>query len=176
MKRVIPDQHIFLQLWERCKSAKGPSLYLFSVACPINMYLVNPGHTLWLPGHICAHDYAHFGHVMHTRKHISNLHAQNAHNDRHKCVWACTHIFLVRMNWLRVHSEKRNAAEQRYCLHGSTYVPLFNGRFRWRSNVQLNRAILLAESHKLNPWSLDEGPRPKSGKSRLKTYMTSFWR
>ncbi len=116
MKRVIPDQHIFLQLWERCKSAKGPSLYLFSVACPINMYLVNPGHTLWLPGHICAHDYAHFGHVMHTRKHISNLHAQNAHNHRHKCVWACTHIFLVSMNQVRVHSEKRNAAEQSACM------------------------------------------------------------
>jgi hypothetical protein len=30
-----------------------------------------------------------------------------------------------------------------------------------RSSVQLNRAILL------NPSSLDEGPRPKSGKSRL---------
>jgi len=35
------------------------------------------------------------------------------------------------------------------------------------SRVQLNRAILLAESHKLDPWPLDEGPRPKSGKSRL---------
>ncbi len=28
---------------------------------------------------------------------------------------------------------------------------------------------------KLNPWPLDEGPRPKSGKSRL-TYMAAFWR
>jgi hypothetical protein len=28
-------------------------------------------------------------------------------------------------------------------------------------------AILLDESHKLDPWPLDEGPRPKSGKLRL---------
>jgi hypothetical protein len=34
------------------------------------------------------------------------------------------------------------------------------------SNVN-NKAILLDESHILDPWLLDEGPRPKSGKSRL---------
>jgi hypothetical protein len=33
-----------------------------------------------------------------------------------------------------------------------------------RSRVQWNRAIILDESHKLAPWPLDEGPRPKSGK------------
>jgi hypothetical protein len=27
--------------------------------------------------------------------------------------------------------------------------------------------MLLAENCKLDPWPLDEGPRPKSGKSRL---------
>jgi hypothetical protein len=30
----------------------------------------------------------------------------------------------------------------------------------------------LDESHKLNPWPLDEGPRPKSGKSRLNLHGT----
>jgi hypothetical protein len=38
---------------------------------------------------------------------------------------------------------------------------------RLRSRVQWNRAVLLAESQKLEPWPLDEDPRPKSGKSRL---------
>jgi len=33
-----------------------------------------------------------------------------------------------------------------------------------RSRVQWNRIIPLAESHILDPLSLDEGPRPKSGK------------
>jgi hypothetical protein len=28
----------------------------------------------------------------------------------------------------------------------------------------------LDESHKLDPWPLDQGPRPKSGKSRLNLY------
>jgi hypothetical protein len=28
----------------------------------------------------------------------------------------------------------------------------------------------LDESHKLDPWTQDQGPRPKSGKSRLKLY------
>ncbi len=32
--------------------------------------------------------------------------------------------------------------------------------------------ILLAESHKLDPWPLDEDPRPKSGKSRLNLHGT----
>ncbi len=36
-----------------------------------------------------------------------------------------------------------------------------------RSMVQWHRAILLDESHKLDPWLLDERPRPKSDKSRL---------
>jgi hypothetical protein len=36
-----------------------------------------------------------------------------------------------------------------------------------RSRVQWNRIIPLAESHILDPLSLDEGPRPKSGKLRL---------
>jgi len=30
----------------------------------------------------------------------------------------------------------------------------------------------LDECHKLNPWPLDEGPRPKSGKSRLNLHGT----
>jgi hypothetical protein len=30
-----------------------------------------------------------------------------------------------------------------------------------RFRIQWNRAILLDESHKLDPWTLDEGPRPK---------------
>jgi len=30
----------------------------------------------------------------------------------------------------------------------------------------------LAESHKLDPWPLDEGSRPKSGKLRLNLYDT----
>jgi len=37
----------------------------------------------------------------------------------------------------------------------------------------MNREILLDESHKLDSHPLDEGPRPKSGKSRL-TYMSPF--
>jgi hypothetical protein len=37
----------------------------------------------------------------------------------------------------------------------------------------MNREILLDESHKLDSRPLDEGPRPKSGKSRL-TYMSPF--
>jgi hypothetical protein len=35
------------------------------------------------------------------------------------------------------------------------------------SKVQRNRAILLAESQKLDLWPLDDGQRPKSDKSRL---------
>jgi hypothetical protein len=39
--------------------------------------------------------------------------------------------------------------------------------------VQLNKAILLVESHKLDPWPLlDESRRPKSGKSRLNLHGT----
>jgi hypothetical protein len=41
-----------------------------------------------------------------------------------------------------------------------------------RSRVQLNKPILLVESHKLDPWPLDEGRRPKSGKSRLNLHGT----
>jgi hypothetical protein len=41
-----------------------------------------------------------------------------------------------------------------------------------RSRVQWNRAILLDESHKLDPWPLDESTRPKSGKSRLNLHGT----
>jgi hypothetical protein len=36
----------------------------------------------------------------------------------------------------------------------------------------MNRAILLDESHKLDSHPLDEGPRPKSGKSRLNLHVT----
>ncbi len=39
-------------------------------------------------------------------------------------------------------------------------------------SVQWNRTILLAESHKLDPWPFDEGPRPKSGKLRLNLHGT----
>jgi hypothetical protein len=41
-----------------------------------------------------------------------------------------------------------------------------------RSKVQWNRAILLDESHKLDPWPLDEGPRPKRDKLRLNLHGT----
>jgi hypothetical protein len=43
-------------------------------------------------------------------------------------------------------------------------------RTKLQAKVQWNRAILLAESHKLDPQPLDEGPRPKSGKERLKLH------
>jgi len=36
-----------------------------------------------------------------------------------------------------------------------------------RSKVYLKRTILWNENHQLDPQSLDEDPRPKSGKSRL---------
>jgi hypothetical protein len=36
----------------------------------------------------------------------------------------------------------------------------------------MNREILLDESHKLDSRPLDEGPRPKSGKSRLNLHVT----
>jgi hypothetical protein len=36
-----------------------------------------------------------------------------------------------------------------------------------RSKAQWNREILLDEGHKLDPRAIDQGPRPKSGKSRL---------
>ncbi len=36
----------------------------------------------------------------------------------------------------------------------------------------MNRAILMDESHELDPWPLDEGPRPKGGKSRLNLHDT----
>ncbi len=41
-----------------------------------------------------------------------------------------------------------------------------------RLTVQWNRAILLAESHKLYPQPWDEGPRPKSSKLRLNLHGT----
>jgi len=34
----------------------------------------------------------------------------------------------------------------------------------------------LVESHKLDPWPLDEGPRPKSGKSKPNLHGTIFLR
>ncbi len=43
----------------------------------------------------------------------------------------------------------------------------FKGYFRWGYKVQWNRAILLNESHKLDPWPLDEDSTSKGGKSRL---------
>jgi len=47
---------------------------------------------------------------------------------------------------------------------------------RVQFGVQQNRAILLAESHKLNPRPLDEGPRSKSGKIETKPTWYLFWR
>ncbi len=41
-----------------------------------------------------------------------------------------------------------------------------------RFSVQWNRTILLDESHKLDPWPLDEGPRTKSGKLSLNLHGT----
>jgi len=41
-----------------------------------------------------------------------------------------------------------------------------------RFRVKWNRAILLVKRHKLDPWPLDEGPRTKSGKSRLNLHDT----
>jgi hypothetical protein len=38
--------------------------------------------------------------------------------------------------------------------------------------VQRNRAILLDENRKLDPWPLDEGPKLKHGKSRLNLHGT----
>ncbi len=43
-----------------------------------------------------------------------------------------------------------------------------------RSSVQWNGAILLAESHKLDPRCSNEGPRPKSHKWRLNLNGTIF--
>ncbi len=43
---------------------------------------------------------------------------------------------------------------------------------RVQSPGPMNRAILLDESHELDPWPLDEGPRPKGGKSRLNLHDT----
>jgi hypothetical protein len=43
-----------------------------------------------------------------------------------------------------------------------------------RSKVQWNRTILLVESHKLDPWPLDEGPKLKSGKLKLKLQSTNL--
>jgi hypothetical protein len=42
-------------------------------------------------------------------------------------------------------------------------------KVRWESKVQgpMEWAILLAESHKLDPWPSDEGPTPKSDESKL---------
>ncbi len=41
-----------------------------------------------------------------------------------------------------------------------------------RSRVQWNKAILLDESHKLDPWPLKEDPWPKIGKLRLNLHGT----
>jgi hypothetical protein len=43
-----------------------------------------------------------------------------------------------------------------------------------KSRVQWNRAVLLDGRYKLDPWPLDEGPRPKSGKSRLNLHGASL--
>jgi hypothetical protein len=45
-----------------------------------------------------------------------------------------------------------------------------------RSKVQWNRPILLDESHELNPWPLDEGPRPKCDKFEAKRTWHHFGR
>jgi hypothetical protein len=39
---------------------------------------------------------------------------------------------------------------------------------------EASKTILLDESHKLDPWCLDEGPRPRSGKSRKNLHGTIF--
>jgi hypothetical protein len=77
---------------------------------------------------------------------------------------AGTHLpifFLESISQLRVHTEKRNAAEQRYCLHLGSWTDLSS------SGLGGLQGLVGSRSHKLNPWSLDEGPRPKSGKSSL---------
>jgi hypothetical protein len=38
--------------------------------------------------------------------------------------------------------------------------------------VQWNRTILLVDRHKMDPWPLDEGWKPKSDKSRLNIHGT----
>jgi hypothetical protein len=43
-----------------------------------------------------------------------------------------------------------------------------------RSRIQGNRAILLEESHKLDPWPLDEGPRPKRWQIQAKSTWHHF--
>jgi len=47
---------------------------------------------------------------------------------------------------------------------------------RVQSPGPMNRAILLDESHELDPWPLDEGPRPKGGKSRPNLHGTNLER
>jgi hypothetical protein len=47
-----------------------------------------------------------------------------------------------------------------------------HSHFRWGSKVHWNIAILLVESHKLDPQFLDDGPRPKSGELSLNLHGT----
>ncbi len=48
---------------------------------------------------------------------------------------------------------------------------------RPRLRVQWNRAILLAESHKLDPWPLDEGgAKTKKWQIKAQSTMAPFWR
>jgi hypothetical protein len=44
-------------------------------------------------------------------------------------------------------------------------------RFQGLASNEIEQ-ILLAVSHKLDPWPLDEDPRPMSGKSRLNLHDT----
>jgi hypothetical protein len=55
-----------------------------------------------------------------------------------------------------------------------TYVTtlVLRGHFKQGSKVQWNWSILLDKSHKLDPQPLNEGPRPKNGKSRLNLHGT----
>jgi len=85
--------------------------------------------------------------------------------------WAEMSLGLVTTSSTRAVSECR-------CPWLSTWIRHRNWLIRttldegWSTQVQWNRAILLAKSHKLDPWPLDESPRPKSGKSRLNLHGT----
>jgi hypothetical protein len=55
-----------------------------------------------------------------------------------------------------------------------TYRVRGDSRSKTRSRVQGNRAILLVESHKLDPQPLDDGEKLKIGQSRLNIHGAIF--
>jgi hypothetical protein len=47
------------------------AIFLFSLSALSSVHIF-PKNISVMPRHISAHDYAHFGHVMDTKKHVSN--------------------------------------------------------------------------------------------------------